>query len=110
MRALNCLVVVIFFCVKSNAQLLTNDTSVKHLLRISWQNDYHGQGNRYWLLEQTKDATLHDYEKLQLNNVQLQVTPLISPRYPQEYLFCCEKSNIEAVNSKNSQTLIDSLG
>ncbi|HLG39514.1 MAG TPA: hypothetical protein VI461_07590 [Chitinophagaceae bacterium] len=102
-------VIILSFSCASYAQSFKSETTSQYILKVSWKNEYHGKVSRYWLLEEN-GSTLQDYENLQLNNFNLKVTPLISPRYPQEYLFCCEKKNIDAINSKNSQPLIDSLG
>lgn len=101
-------VTLIPFSCASYAKSFEGEATTQYVLAVSWKNEYHGKVSRYWLLEKS-GLVLQDYKSLQLNGHQLKVTPLISPRYPQEYLFCCEKGNIDAINIKNSQMFIDSL-
>ena len=99
---------LVLFCYQGHTQPLMEGISVKYVLKVSWENNYHGRISHYWLLEESQ-SELQEVRSLQLDSLKLMITPLISPRYIDEYLFCCEKNNINAINSKNSQLLKDSL-
>lgn len=92
----------------ANKKGVKNNIESKYILKISWQ-DFHGKAKRYWLLEETAD-TINVYRAIKLNGLNLKVIPLTLPRMSFDYLFCCEKGNMNAVNGKDSQLFIDSLG
>lgn len=84
------------------------DYSDRFILKISWKDKTHGQVNMFWLLEKC-DKEISEFEKLVFDSSQMKVTPIIVPRYPEEYLFCCEKNNTNYVSSENFKKLVDSL-
>lgn len=101
--------ILMTFCSSGYKNLLRDENKIKYVLTISWKDSYHKTISHYWLLEKSR-STLQEFDNLKFNDLQFKVTPLVKPRYFQEYLFCCEQKSVDYINRKNSQFLIDSLG